>query len=199
MQANLRLDLSRPMTHMTEYGGPNMTLTGPLWEAIEFDPGLVALPYEWTDKKGLPRGQKFPWDTSKGIYVLNGYHNLHCLKVIHLYLTEVTLQKPTTYPLAHITHCLDNLRLDVLCQADDTPRYTSDTVDHENGVGQQRQCRDWSKLTTWAKSHNACYRYLNASADEDNEMERYKFCPEDSPYLPQVREYFGLARDWVPT
>lgn len=28
---------------------------------------------------GLPEAQTFPWDDNKGLYLLNGYHNLHCL------------------------------------------------------------------------------------------------------------------------
>ena len=40
---------------------------------------MVALPYTWTEKKGLPDAQVFPWDHDQGLYVLNGYHALHCL------------------------------------------------------------------------------------------------------------------------
>ena len=28
---------------------------------------------------GLPVAQRFPWDQSKGVYLLNGHHNLHCI------------------------------------------------------------------------------------------------------------------------
>jgi hypothetical protein len=49
------------------------------WDSISYDNGIVAVPKEWAGEKGLPIGSTFPWDTSKAIYLVNGYHNLHCL------------------------------------------------------------------------------------------------------------------------
>ena len=65
----------------TDYATDNLTLAAELWDNIDFDSGFVALPYEWTESKDLPRAQAFPWDRSKGLYVLNGYHALHCLVI----------------------------------------------------------------------------------------------------------------------
>ena len=56
-----------------------MTLSGPLWEAINFDIGLIALGNEYSLSKDLPLAQPFSWDESKSIYTLNSFHNLHCL------------------------------------------------------------------------------------------------------------------------
>ena len=77
--AALSPELSVPWVHMTEYGTDNLTQGSRLWEAIDFNPGIVALDLEWTKEKGLPKSQPFPWDTSKGLYVLNAYHSMHCL------------------------------------------------------------------------------------------------------------------------
>lgn len=98
----------------------------------------------------------------------------------------------------HITHCLDALREDVICQADDTPRYTTITKSPESAVGQIRQCRDWKKLEEWAKDHTSCYNYISSEADHINQFERFKFCPPNSPYWPKVREHFGKGPDWKP-
>lgn len=98
----------------------------------------------------------------------------------------------------HITHCLDALRGDVICQADDTPRYTTITKSPESAVGQIRQCRDWKKLEEWAKDHTSCYNYISSEADHINQLERFKFCPPNSPYWPKVREHFGKGPDWKP-
>lgn len=49
------------------------------WDAINIDNGSLALDYAYIEKMGLPRAQPFPWDGTKGIYLLNGYHGMHCL------------------------------------------------------------------------------------------------------------------------
>jgi len=193
--AALAADLTIPFQWATDYASPNLTLAGELWESIDFDVGMVALPYEWTDEKELPRAQFFPWDHDQGLYVINGYHALHCLKSIHRSLREYHLGLPQTLPLAHITHCLDSLRGDVLCAADDTPRYTTITKSPETAVGQLRQCRDWTKLEEWARQHPSCYSYINASADHIDQYKRFTFCPPGSPYLEKVRAHFAKVSD----
>ena len=40
---------------------------------------MVALPESLALANGLPMAQRFPWDVSKGVYLLNGHHNLHCI------------------------------------------------------------------------------------------------------------------------
>jgi len=79
-----------------------------------------------------------------------------------------------------------------MCDADDTPRALI-----PGPRVQSRQCRDWNGLLEWTKQFNSCYGRI--SDDEPRrflEIERYKFCPKNSPYLPAVREYFGLGEDW---
>ena len=41
--------------------------------------GLVAVSEDWARSKNLPEAQRFLWDKSKGLYILNGFHNMHCL------------------------------------------------------------------------------------------------------------------------
>lgn len=79
--ANLGYNYPTPFQWHTEYNGDNQTLADELWEALgaEIDTGFIAVPDEWSAAKGLLEAQRFPWDTSKGIYLLNGQHNLHCL------------------------------------------------------------------------------------------------------------------------
>jgi hypothetical protein len=61
----------------------NITEVAWLWEELSGDPGVVALPKEFVSKNGLPQAIGFPWDTDKGVYLLQGFHNLHCLVVIY--------------------------------------------------------------------------------------------------------------------
>lgn len=90
----------------------------------------------------------------------------------------------------HVVHCLDVLRELVMCDADDTPRYTGRlnqqaSAEHPtSGIGQIRMCRNWNELETWAVGHSACYRAINYGDEAFPTTERYKFCPNgEKPWL----------------
>lgn len=57
----------------------------------------------------------------------------------------------------HALHCLDALREEVMCNADDTPvpayRNHSDLI----GAGQARMCRKWEDVRDWATKYTTCY------------------------------------------
>lgn len=179
--AGLYRDNPVPWTHVTEYSIDKES-SNDLWEAINIDNGVVALPDDFVRERQLHEAQRFPWDTGKGLFVLNGFHNLHCLKLVHNSLMSYRQGTKQLRPFGHILHCLDALRQDVICDADDTPRYTTSTDDKRTGEGQVRQCRDWSKLETWAQSQTACFRYINETDDLFPNIERFRFCPAGSPY-----------------
>ena len=63
------------------YTSSNRTIEDEAWKSPNMipDTGLVALSDDWVRSKNLPTAQRFPWDESKGIYLLNGFHNMHCL------------------------------------------------------------------------------------------------------------------------
>lgn len=63
------------------------TKTDEAWEAIDFNAGMVAIDDKEANELGIPLSQRFPWDESKGIYLINGYHNLHCL--VRLICSEI--------------------------------------------------------------------------------------------------------------
>lgn len=177
----------------------------------------------------LPESQPWPWDSdSKSIYIVNAHHILHCvvgwlrftfvylgLRRLHvadalpplpqrnLYISIQQYRKNESQTISypHILHCLDSLRTETMCTADDTLRYVplnSDGHGSRPGDGQYRQCRNWDKAKSFAESHDACYRYLNPGDKETSNLERFKFCPADSEYLPKIRKYFGYSDDWVP-
>ena len=77
--AGLERDVKNPILLHSPYDDPNITHAEALWDAIDIDTGMIALPYEFAEEKGLPRSQPFPWDESKGIYYLNSFHSIHCL------------------------------------------------------------------------------------------------------------------------
>lgn len=70
-----------PFTIDKVFDSRNRTVADNAWRSPDLIPetGLVAMPDDWVFSKGLPEAQRFPWDKSKGLYVLNGFHNIHCL------------------------------------------------------------------------------------------------------------------------
>ena len=90
----------------------------------------------------------------------------------------------------HYQHCLDALRQDIMCIADDTPMHG--VIGRGIGDGQVVQCRDWNKLIAWtqAPKRNACYRSLDDYRTVAHSLERHAFCPEGSPYYEVSRAYF---------
>lgn len=63
----------------TEYSSSNLTLADDLWKNLRPAFGTVALDHEWAAMRQLPKAQDFPADTTKGLYIIDGYHQLHCL------------------------------------------------------------------------------------------------------------------------
>ncbi|KAI1165518.1 hypothetical protein F5B18DRAFT_609907 [Nemania serpens] len=167
------------------------------WDAINIDDGMVALPHSFAKEKGLPESQPFPWDGSKGIYLLNGHHSLHCAKAIYISLREFKTGKPQSRKWGHVIHCVDHLRQEAICNADDTPRFSTESEIPVTGMNQVRTCRSWEKLEAWARQYTACYRYINAtkSLSEYPQVERFVWCPKGSPYIKEVEKVFGHI-DW---
>ena len=65
--------------HNGIYDNKDPKVTEDSWAKLNYDLGSIALSDEYADSVGLPRAQRFPWDQSKGLYFLNGYHGIHCL------------------------------------------------------------------------------------------------------------------------
>lgn len=75
--------LTRDVPTTFERGGiyvdDDETVSNAAWDAIQYYHGTVALDHDYAASKGIPRSQNFPWDDTKGIYFLNGFHDLHCV------------------------------------------------------------------------------------------------------------------------
>ena len=116
-------------------------------------------------------------------------------KNIHRLLYDAHHSRPLSRDVGHAMHCLDHIRKDTLCNADDFLLPTPpDHYGMQGPQGQARVCRDWDRLLGWADAHHACYRHITDDergfAKEHAEMERYANCPEGSPYMGRMREYF---------
>ncbi|KAF2465158.1 uncharacterized protein BDR25DRAFT_379910, partial [Lindgomyces ingoldianus] len=97
------------------------------------------------------------------------YHQLHCLRRLRVYIykeayySEEDLEDIKNGPMddythAHLDHCIEALRLLVMCRGDvslytftwakDYPNATKNILSRVNAP---RQCVDWDRLESWAK------------------------------------------------
>jgi len=184
--AGLARTIPKPWTALS---GDNATQQDALWnKQTNYDRGNIALDDDYAKAMGLPRAQRFPWDSSKGIYLINAYHNLHCVQTLRTAVVEFNNSTPQSSPLGHVIHCLNVLRDEIICDADDTPRYTGFQPNQKSGLGQVRMCRDWTQLEAWADDHTACWRHIGDISDPGfRELDRYRFCPEGSPYAQMAK------------
>ncbi|PYI06959.1 hypothetical protein BO78DRAFT_314160, partial [Aspergillus sclerotiicarbonarius CBS 121057] len=179
----------------------NETYMSELWDRhIPWERGIIAIENSEAKRVGLPDSQPFPWDPTRSIYILNAHHILHCVRNIFISIHEYREDRPQSIAHEHILHCLDSIRLETMCTADDTPRYIppNAVAGFRPGDGQVRMCRDWQKLEAFVDQHSPCYQELAHADKHMSNLDRFKYCPNDSPYLPVIRKFFGYDEDWVP-
>ncbi|XWX00532.1 hypothetical protein V2A60_008552 [Cordyceps javanica] len=180
--AGLKRDVPVQIYPATEYTGDNLTQVTALWEELSGDPGVVALPEAYVKQTRLPHALRFPWDEDKGVYLLQGFHDLHCLRTLFRYVMYTELKQPQHIALSHALHCLDQLRQGVVCNADDTPRYAGFQNPPGTGSGQVRMCRDWKKLERWAEERTACFKHEDEVPGPM--IDRFKSCPDGRVLWP---------------
>jgi hypothetical protein len=155
----------------TPYSSDNKTTTNKLWKdlfpgkfpqshtppvpffkltvSLPDGQGLIALPNTAAAAQHLPASVSHNGNTSASVYFVAAYHQIHCLTVIRAALYHFSEGVEQTVPLPHVLHCLDSLRQDVLCHADDELLYTEDGKVF--GDGQVRECRDMAALREWTE------------------------------------------------
>ncbi|OAL48590.1 hypothetical protein IQ07DRAFT_601210 [Pyrenochaeta sp. DS3sAY3a] len=134
----------------TPYSSDNKTITNKLWKDLFPDgQGLITLPNTAAAAQHLPASVSHNGNTSASVYFVAAYHQIHCLTVIRAALYHFSEGVEQTVPLPHVLHCLDSLRQDVLCHADDELLYTEDGKVF--GDGQVRECRDMAALREWTE------------------------------------------------
>ncbi|KAI0872896.1 hypothetical protein GGS24DRAFT_502371 [Hypoxylon argillaceum] len=191
--AQLSRTHEEPYVYVTEYAlATNDTVQDQAWMSINDDLTLVALSDDYARGHDLRTAQRFPWDQTKGLYLLHGIHNIHCLKNIYISLSEHRRGVKQSRSWHHISHCLDELRRQIVCDADDTPRATDRRAEVVAGLGQHRMCRSWGALEAFAKRHTACYKRPGTTEWEGSKkLELFKHCPPGSGYV--------VTDEYVPT
>lgn len=111
---------------------------------------------------------------------------------IYRALREFERGLPQTTPMHHHIHCLDTLREDAICSADDTLRPTG-SGEEANMQGPrrrpQRKCRDWEQLERWALQNSACFKRLPDDDPGRGTLEEWTWCPKESPFVPAVEAF----------
>ncbi|GAW15644.1 hypothetical protein ANO14919_050630 [Xylariales sp. No.14919] len=161
----------------------NMTALDKLWDGMNVDTGVVQLPRD----ARLGDTQTFPWDPSRGLYMLESYHTLHCLKNIYAYV-RIRQRGETGGPTAgHVFHCLADIRSSVLCDADDTVLPFRGKQKFAVAAP-ERKCRSWERLEGWAVEHSACFARREDDDPLHETLAEYVDCPPGSPYRGVVQE-----------
>ncbi|CAI7631838.1 unnamed protein product [Penicillium discolor] len=139
-----------------------MTHSDKMWDSINLDAMVIAPTIEWAQDMGLTDSWDFPWDPKRKIYFLKVIHQLHCLKNIRRAVKQLMSKEENNVKFTHIEHCLDTLRQDLMCKADDTPMPSLELV-NAAGEGQVLKCKNFDKLIAWAKhpDRDACYQRGN--------------------------------------
>ena len=155
--AGLSFDPPIPNKWHIAYNGENEALVDEPWASLQLDidADLAALSDKYTKVNDLLYAQSLPWQNNMGIYFLNGLHCMHCLVSLifspkahglpHLmYFVQKNVRRaffdhrkgePQSASSYHINHCMDTIRQDLMCFADDAPRNTGTTGPMEFGVG----------------------------------------------------------------
>ena len=122
----------------------------------------MVVDHNWAAAHGLPQALSLPSDHTKGIYLIDAYHSLHCLLSIRQSWYRLRDHGAEPYESeeeyrgaeSHYSHCFDYLLQSIVCNPSDH------LFAHQNrlkpGDGQERQCRDWRVLQDWATANSAC-------------------------------------------
>ncbi|EUC46254.1 hypothetical protein COCMIDRAFT_93339 [Bipolaris oryzae ATCC 44560] len=154
-----------PFYWNTPWGAPNASEADRLWDNINTAHGHIAVDHEFAAENHWPPSMDIPGKPGKGLYLLQAYHQLHCLytslntlsqRIVRAAYLTLKRQELPIFPSDHVLHCFDALRQHVMCHADNTPLYG-----HGHGIagdGQLHQCRDWNALRDYATKNTACFR-----------------------------------------
>lgn len=105
-------------------------------------------------------------------FCLTVFHQLHCLRGIQEAFYAL-VKDPTSEPaLAHVNHCIDYIRVGVMCYGDTAleGQSTYSSKDRANGNGSNHVCKDFGALLEWANDRSS-----HKKAREIWEMQKGQF------------------------
>ncbi|KAI0183004.1 hypothetical protein EV127DRAFT_448221 [Xylaria flabelliformis] len=170
----------------SEYIGPPTPQLEERWNNL-WSRGTIELPLDGPSKlnKSSERLKHVHKDPKRGYAaILEVFHQLHCLNLIRQYtwkdyyathmgkwiseeshgIVDLNVTDPANIvDRMHADHCIEALRLQLMCNADLTPLLIE--LDDSNDFGQKadfnvhHKCRNWDKVTEW--------QYANSIEGED--------------------------------
>ncbi|KAF2223388.1 hypothetical protein BDZ85DRAFT_281327 [Elsinoe ampelina] len=163
--------LFRPVTEPPYVGDPSAAIDE-AWEELMGDIDIFVTPKE-REEMGIDL-----WldpDTGLHVGLLSVMHDLHCVNMIRKSLSPEYYPDMHHYTTTnHIEHCLDMLRLSLMCTSDMTliPTKDSESRPFEAVFDTKHSCRDYSAVRDWSKSRGSAdpKRYpANAAALKERE------------------------------
>ncbi|KAB2569894.1 Cyclochlorotine biosynthesis protein R [Lasiodiplodia theobromae] len=139
----------------TPWSSNNDSEADQLWDNINTAHGHIAVDRDWASTQNWPPSMDVPGQPGKAMYLLEAYHQLHCLRLIRRTLLDLYHGTPPQWPIAHNRHCFDALRQHIMCHADSTPLYG--VGDHMAGNEQVHSCKSWTALRDYATANTACF------------------------------------------
>ncbi|PMD19849.1 hypothetical protein NA56DRAFT_602260 [Hyaloscypha hepaticicola] len=148
-----------PFEHKTVFGkgdGGNKTDSDELWASlIPAGGGLVTLPKSIAREKELWPTPEDPYNSENSIYLLSGFHHIHCLTAIrdHIWHGKTHTKHQWSWP--HLIHCLDTIRQTLMCNIDTTLLGTTHVDLRVFGDGPQPHiCKDFWGIKQWLTEHS---------------------------------------------
>lgn len=72
-------EVLKPLNLRSSFVSSNVSIRNSHWDAFDHERGWIALPHSEARDQNLPLGLNLPDDNSKGLFILNAYHQMHCL------------------------------------------------------------------------------------------------------------------------
>ncbi|GAW23851.1 hypothetical protein ANO14919_134280 [Xylariales sp. No.14919] len=167
--------------HKTKYRGPPTPEIEVAWDQI-WNLGGVEVPLDGPAQLGKQSGSlvHVDWDEARGYSgMLEVFHQLHCLNLIrqytwrdyynehlrewldegenHLLVNLNVSSKASVGDRMHVDHCIETLRLQLMCNADLTPMLV--LKDDSRAIGAKadfnvhHKCRRWERVVEWQRIH----------------------------------------------
>jgi hypothetical protein len=101
----------KPFLWNTKYSSEDQIAQDEMWNSIVWTHGLIAVDQEWAKSQNWPETMARPNNGSQAVYLLEAYHEIHCLRVMRQMFKE-SLDSPaplSKHQARHIDHCFDSL------------------------------------------------------------------------------------------
>ncbi|KAI9715635.1 MAG: hypothetical protein M1828_000778 [Chrysothrix sp. TS-e1954] len=172
--------------HHPVYMSHNETEADDAWSRVELGHGVVAVEKQWAIDRGLPPSREWKPNRDMMVYAVAAYHSIHCVPLVRRVLKKALRgDKVDEWEIPHAHHCLNIIREEIMCTADDTllqSRIDDDGKVVPIGLNQTRQCRDWEAIRDWADAGKSQDKSKSKSKPSNDDKTKSKPSnPEKTP------------------